>query len=232
MTDNQPSLPKSHPPQVFAWIDLKSQLDTDLLVTALQGFRGITAIETNRLRRVAIPPATRSLFVFEEHADCPLEPLSDRHPEARLAGIVLRDVSASPLLCPQCVPIDRKHRLSAVYQIIDELLRDRLHYEEVERSPADLDFLQIDRIGLLSKRQLEVFRQLGAGVSKEQCATQLSLSLATVENHKYAIMKKLQLHRSHQLVLLGARLGWLQQGLFRPDPRDAAIDGDARQPLT
>jgi len=56
-----------------------------------------------------------------------------------------------------------------------------------------------DPIHSLSNRQLEVFRLIGSGKSTSQIATQLHISIHTVESHRENIKKKLKIHTIPEL---------------------------------
>jgi DNA-binding NarL/FixJ family response regulator len=54
-------------------------------------------------------------------------------------------------------------------------------------------------IDSLSNRELQVFELIGEGVSSSQIATQLNLSVKTIETHQANIKKKLGLGSAHEL---------------------------------
>ena len=51
----------------------------------------------------------------------------------------------------------------------------------------------------LSNRELQVFELIGEGVPSGQIATQLNLSIKTIETHQANIKKKLGLGSAHEL---------------------------------
>ena len=59
----------------------------------------------------------------------------------------------------------------------------------------------------LSSRELEVLLNLARGLSVRQCADRMQLSPSTIGNHKARLMKKLNLHKAVDLVLLAFREG-------------------------
>jgi DNA-binding NarL/FixJ family response regulator len=69
--------------------------------------------------------------------------------------------------------------------------------------------LRIDQPGLslLSDRESQVFRLLAEGHSVRQCAESLRLSQSTIDNHKSRLMKKLQIHKTVELVRVAIRMG-------------------------
>ncbi len=64
-----------------------------------------------------------------------------------------------------------------------------------------------DRLALLSKRELEVFRLLADGVPLKRIAADLCISPKTVETHKYNIMEKLAAQNATDLTKLALRHG-------------------------
>ncbi len=60
--------------------------------------------------------------------------------------------------------------------------------------------LQLEGIGSLSNRELQVFEQIGTGHSTKQIAEELYLSVKTIERHKENIKQKLNIDNSTQLV--------------------------------
>jgi DNA-binding NarL/FixJ family response regulator len=63
---------------------------------------------------------------------------------------------------------------------------------------------------LLSKREEEVLRMMGKGVSIPEAADRLYISVKTVKNHLSSIYQKLGCHDRAQAVLLAVRMGLIQ----------------------
>lgn len=66
-----------------------------------------------------------------------------------------------------------------------------------------------DREGLpsLSKREFDVLRLLGSGVSLQECAQQLDLSNSTVSTYRTRILEKLNLHSTAELIRFAIEQG-------------------------
>lgn len=64
-----------------------------------------------------------------------------------------------------------------------------------------------DRFELLTNRERQVYQLLAEGNSNKEIAQRLSLSLHTVETHRWRIMEKLDLHSTAELVLSAVRRG-------------------------
>jgi len=62
-------------------------------------------------------------------------------------------------------------------------------------------------IARLSPRETQVLTLLAAGLSVQQCADRLALSPSTVDNHKTRMMKKLDIHKTADLVRLAVSEG-------------------------
>ena len=57
-------------------------------------------------------------------------------------------------------------------------------------------------LGLLSERELEVFRLIGMGLKKSDLALRLKLSVNTIESHRTSMKKKLKVGSSSELTRL------------------------------
>jgi len=64
-----------------------------------------------------------------------------------------------------------------------------------------------DRFDLLTDRERQVYQLLAEGNSNKDIANRLSLSLHTVETHRWRIMEKMDLHSTAELVLSAVRRG-------------------------
>jgi len=64
-----------------------------------------------------------------------------------------------------------------------------------------------DSYELLTPREREVLQMLGEGKSNKEVATQLNLSLHTVETHRGNVLEKLNLHSTAEMILYAVRKG-------------------------
>lgn len=79
-----------------------------------------------------------------------------------------------------------------------------------ERLPSALDDFDLDsrsKLGSLTPRELEVLRLLGRGMSRIEIAQTLHRSPKTIDKHRAAVMKKLDIHDRAELVLFAIREG-------------------------
>lgn len=64
-----------------------------------------------------------------------------------------------------------------------------------------------ERLDTLTRREMDVLRLVGLGMSVAQCAEELGVSPSTVGNHKYRLMRKLDVSNSLQLLRIAVRSG-------------------------
>ena len=62
--------------------------------------------------------------------------------------------------------------------------------------------MPLSTLGLLSQREREVLKLIAEGYKNKEIATDLCISLKTVEKHRANLMKKLDLHNAAALILL------------------------------
>ncbi|MGI9457012.1 MAG: response regulator transcription factor [Aeoliella sp.] len=63
----------------------------------------------------------------------------------------------------------------------------------------------------LTKRELQIWKFIGQGMSVSQIAEQLDLSPSTIDSHKSRLMKKLDVHKSLALVRMAFRFGLVDE---------------------
>lgn len=63
----------------------------------------------------------------------------------------------------------------------------------------------------LTRREREVWRLISTGQSVRDIASTLNLAESTIDSHKSRLMRKLQVHKSVDLVRLAAKLGLMEQ---------------------
>lgn len=67
----------------------------------------------------------------------------------------------------------------------------------------------------LSQREQEVLVLLAEGLSAQEIAERFFISPKTVENHRGNIMRKLDIHSTHQLIRYAAKLGLIDLDLWK-----------------
>jgi DNA-binding NarL/FixJ family response regulator len=73
----------------------------------------------------------------------------------------------------------------------------------------------------LTPRETDVMIHLAQGSSVKQCAKALGIGASTVGNHKSRLMKKLNVHKTVELVHLAIRAGLVPGGTAHPQHRDS-----------
>ena len=63
--------------------------------------------------------------------------------------------------------------------------------------------------GLLTRREMQIVKLIGDGLSNAEMAALLSLSPKTVDKHRENLMRKLEVNSVAQLVLKAHAMGWL-----------------------
>ncbi|MEK7406751.1 MAG: response regulator transcription factor [Acidobacteriota bacterium] len=149
------------------------------------GMPGFSAFESTRqIKRNR--PETKVLFLtMYDDEDYLVEGM-----EVGGNGYVLKDSPA-----PQCLAAIRDINRGGSYlsprmlsQLVDDF-RSRL------KSAA-----RVPRFATLTPREKEVLKMLAEGSSVKEIACQLSLSVKTIEAHKFNLMRKLDIHNKAQLV--------------------------------
>ncbi len=91
----------------------------------------------------------------------------------------------------------------------DQLLTAFMLSKPVPKTVPDLANQPKELIESLSKREIEVLTLVAAGLSNQEIASQLHISLSTVKGHTSNIYGKLLVHNRTQAVLRGKELGIL-----------------------
>lgn len=118
--------------------------------------------------------------------------------EAGAAGFVLKHSAPAELLTALRAALDGKTYLTP--QLAGEVL------EAMREGPERA----VDPVAVLTPRQREVLQLLAEGRSAKEIATALSISVRTVEFHKYQLMETLDLHTNAELVRFAVRNGLVE----------------------
>ena len=71
---------------------------------------------------------------------------------------------------------------------------------------------------ILSDREQEVLRLIGDGLTNDQVAHHLDISVSTAKHHRINIMAKLNMHSTPQLIRYAIEKGFTRIGQTRPKP--------------
>ena len=67
----------------------------------------------------------------------------------------------------------------------------------------------------LTSREQEILALLAEGLTNQQIAARLFISIKTVKNHRANIMQKLNLHSTHELIRYAAKIGLIDLDLWK-----------------
>lgn len=114
--------------------------------------------------------------------------------------------------------IDKNEQpIDAVPEAIDAAAQGRTYFSPaVTRARAALRDNPNAFSKLLSEREQNLLRLFGLGLSNDEIARRVSLSVMTVQNHRRNILGKLGLHSTPELIRYAAERGFTR---FRPSPR-------------
>lgn len=96
--------------------------------------------------------------------------------------------------------------INAIYQVlkgeifVSERIKTRLLQRLLRGEPGTHQEEAYSIVGDLTNRELEVFQLIGKGLSTRRIASQLNLSIKTIETHRQNIKQKLNLEDSTELV--------------------------------
>jgi two-component system response regulator NreC len=166
-----------------------AQVHPDIVLMDI-GMAGLSAFEgTRQIRKER--PETRILFLtMYDDEDYLVEGM-----ESGASGYVLKDSPAPQLLAA----IREVHRGGSYLspRMLSQLVDDfRSRVKSTERLP---------RFATLTPREKEVLKLLAEGNSVKEIACTLTLSVKTVEAHKFNLMRKLDIHNKAQLVQYAVR---------------------------
>ena len=190
---------------------LESQPDFDIVAEAGSGIEAVEAARTHRPDVAVVDVAMKELNGIEAAAQIlknsprtsvvMLSMYSDeryvtRAVKAGARGYVLKNSAGDELI----------HAIQAVQRggaffspAVSKIFQDGI--------TARQDPTAEDRFDLLTSRERQIYQLLAEGNSNKDIANRLSLSLHTVETHRWRIMEKLDLHSVAELVLSAVRRG-------------------------
>jgi two-component system response regulator NreC len=164
--------------------------DVVVMDISMPGVNGLTA--TRELKRLL--PASAVVTLTRHTDDAYLQELL----RAGVSGYVLKQSAPSELL----------HAIRAAAsggQYLDSALMSRVTAGFLGKPGKRVS----TPTGTLSEREAEVLRLIASGYSNKEIASQLSLSVKTVEAHKANAMKKLGLTGRIDIVKYALLQGWL-----------------------
>ncbi len=171
-------------------IDLVTRLKPEILILdlAMPGLHGIEVA-----RRLHESSRSTRIIVLSMHSDrrYVIEAL-----RAGAVAYVLKEAGFSEL-----IDVIREVRDGHLYLsplVSEQVIKDYIRLAEVDEGSA---------FALLSAREREVLQLLAAGRATKEIASELHLSVKTVESHRKQIMDKLEIHSVAELTKYAIREG-------------------------
>jgi two-component system response regulator NreC len=182
---------------------LRNESSLEIVGEARDGRRAVELVKTVKpdllLMDVSMPDmngpdATRRIREFDQNVKILIltmheeEDLVAQCLEAGASGYIIKDAPASQLLYAIEVLLKGEKYLSPV--VLKKVVAG---YVKNSQRPLT----SYDR---LSAREREILKLLAEGLSVKEIATRLSLSVKTVDVHKYNLMKKIDVHDRAELI--------------------------------
>jgi DNA-binding NarL/FixJ family response regulator len=191
MQDDMEVVGQAHDGESARQAARSSAPDLVVMDITMPGMNGVQATEL--IRRDAPSVKVLALSVHEDTAY--LRKLL----ESGAAGYVLKRSAAQAL-------IDAIRIVANGGSYLDPAITSKIVDTLVSKPPAS----QTPTAAALSEREADVVRLIALGHSNKEIATQLSLSIKTVETYKARAMEKLGLSSRVALVRFALQQGWLQ----------------------
>jgi len=167
-----------------------SKIDVIVMDISMPGMNGLVA--TRKLKQVQ--PQVAIVTLTRHGDDAYLQELL----RAGVSGYVLKQSAPSELL--QAI-----RAAAAGGQYLDSSLTARVTAAFVSREGKQVEKSH----GAVSERESAVLRLIASGYSNKEIASQLSLSVKTIEAHKANAMRKLDLNGRIDIVKYAKLQGWL-----------------------
>jgi DNA-binding NarL/FixJ family response regulator len=173
-------------------VRLAIQLKPDVVVmdVAMPKLNGIEATKQIKACLPSTAVLALTAYDFDEYVFALLE--------AGAAGYLLKDVSGHELIDA----IRAVHRgESVLHPVIARKVVTRFR-QSAAKPGSD------EKLGLLSEREIQVLKLAARGMSNKEIASEMSLSLRTIEAHIGSIFNKLGVGSRTEAVVYGLKKGW------------------------
>jgi len=169
---------------------LKLKPDVIIMDVAMPKLNGIEATKQIKAHLPSIAILALTAYDFDEYVFALLE--------AGAAGYLLKDVSGHELM-GAIRAVNRGE--SVLHPVIARKVVARFR-QPGEKVGGD------EKLGLLSDREIEVLKLAARGMSNKEIASEISLSLRTVEAHIGSIFNKLGVGSRIEAVVYALKKGW------------------------
>jgi DNA-binding NarL/FixJ family response regulator len=165
-------------------VEKATELKPDVILMDI-GMPGPSSFETTRQIKKTCPETKVLFLTMYDDEDYLVESM-----EVGASGYVLKDCPAAQLVAAVRDVWRGGSYLSPrmLSQLVDDF---RTRVQSTERMP---------RFATLTPREKEILKMLAEGNTVKEVASQLDLSVKTVEAHKFNLMRKLDIHNKAQLV--------------------------------
>lgn len=171
----------------------KAKPDIAIVDLGLKGMNGLDLIKNLRLRVPDLPILVMSMYDEAIYAERVLR--------AGARGYIMKEESIEKVLSALEKILSGKVYLS---EKMSETMIDVVFHGSSPKGRSPID--------ALSDRELEVFKLLGKGLKNSQIATELNLSIKTVESYREQIKQKLNLQGAADLIPFA--IEWVHSSLI------------------
>jgi two-component system response regulator NreC len=171
-------------------IDLTRQLAPDIVLMDI-GMPGMNGLQATRAVKAAQPQTNVLVLTMQEGQDYFFSILA-----AGASGYVLKGAHSAELLAA----IRAVHK-GGVY--LDPMMAKKLMSDYLKRGEQE-------KVSGLSDRERQVLRLIADGLTAQQIADKLVISVNTVQTHRLHIMEKLNLHNRAELIKYAIHKGLIQ----------------------
>jgi len=172
-------------------VELASAVNPDVAVIDI-GMPNINGIEA--ARRITEKRPETAVVILSMHAD---ESYVLKALKSGARGYLLKDSPEDDLInAIRAVHVGKAFFSPEISRMLAEDYMRQMQQRGVE-----------DSYELLTPREREILQMLGEGKSNKEVATELNLSLHTVETHRGNVLEKLNLHSTAEMILYAVRKG-------------------------
>ena len=127
--------------------------------------------------------------------------------QAGADGYIVKDSSPDMLLAGIQSVLDGDYFMDSTvsHKVVERLMQSEESHARIKNGAYET----------LTSREQEVLALLAEGLTNQQIADRLFISIKTVKNHRANIMQKLDLHSIHELIRYAAKLGLIDLDIWK-----------------